>query len=408
MSILARYRGALNSVVALLGGGVNDLDFFSNIGTGAGSSIASIAVQSDGKILVGGSFSAFDGVTSGALARLNNDGTLDADFSANVGSGGSYQSEVTSGVYESRYSVTTVAPQPDGKILVGGNFTSFNGTTINRIVRLNSDGTRDTAFTTNIGTGTNFNPRTIAIQPDGKILVGGVFTTFNGATVNRIVRLNSDGTRDTAFTTNTGTGADSGVSSIAVQSDGKIILGGDFSTFNGTTANDIVRLNSNGTIDTAFLSNTGTGSNTYVRSIAIQSDGKILVGGAFTSFNGTTANRIVRLNSDGTRDTAFTTNNGTGIDQVGSFSIFSIAVQSGGKILLGGRFNSFDGTTANDIARLNSDGTLDTAFITNTGTGANNDVIEIAIQPDGKIVVGGYFTGFGGYPANRIARLGGA
>ena len=408
MSILARYRGALNSVVALLGGGVNDLDFFSNIGTGAGSSIASIAVQSDGKILVGGSFSAFDGVTSGALARLNNDGTLDADFSANVGSGGSYQSEVTSGVYESRYSVTTVAPQPDGKILVGGNFTSFNGTTINRIARLNSDGTLDTAFTTNIGTGTNFNPRTIAIQPDGKILVGGVFTTFNGATVNRIVRLNSDGTRDTAFTTNTGTGADSGVSSIAVQSDGKIILGGDFSTFNGTTANDIVRLNSNGTIDTAFLSNTGTGSNTYVRSIAIQSDGKILVGGAFTSFNGTTANRIVRLNSDGTRDTAFTTNNGTGIDQVGSFSIFSIAVQSGGKILLGGRFNSFDGTTANDIARLNSDGTLDTAFITNTGTGANNDVIEIAIQPDGKIVVGGYFTGFGGYPANRIARLGGA
>ena len=138
---------------------------------------------------MGGSFSAFDGVTSGALARLNNDGTLDADFSANVGSGGSYQSEVTSGVYESRYSVTTVAPQPDGKILVGGAFTSFNGTTINRIARLNSDGTLDTAFITNTGTGANNDVIEIAIQPDGKIVVGGYFTGFGGYPANRIARL---------------------------------------------------------------------------------------------------------------------------------------------------------------------------------------------------------------------------
>jgi uncharacterized delta-60 repeat protein len=138
----------------------------------------------------------------------------------------------------------------------------------------------------------------IAIQSDGKIVIGGSFTTFNGATVNNIVRLNSDGTRDTAFTTNTGTAFNSGVQSIAIQSDGKLVIGGQFTTFNGVTVNRIVRLNSDGTRDATFTTNTGTAFNEFVQTIAIQSDGKIVIGGVFTSFNGVTRPRLARIGGE--------------------------------------------------------------------------------------------------------------
>ena len=144
------------------------------------------------------------------------------------------------------------------------------------------------------GTGFNSGIESIAIQTDGKIVVGGDFITYNGTTQNRITRLNSDGTRDTGF--NIGTGFDNFVSSIATQSDGKILVGGSFTTYSGSTQNYITRLNSDGTRDTGFT--IGTGFTGDVRSIAIQTDGKIVVGGFFTSYNGTTQNRITRLFSE--------------------------------------------------------------------------------------------------------------
>ena len=259
----------------------------------------------------------------------------------------------------------------------------------------------DTAFTTNAGTGANAPVTPIVVQSDGKILLGGGFTTWNGVTVNRIVRLNSDGTRDTAFTTNTGTGANDDLNAIAVQSNGQILVGGNFTTWNGVTVNRIVRLNANGTRDTAFTTNTGTGANSTVNSIVVQPDGKILLGGGFTTWNGVTVNRIVRLNSDGTRDTAFTTNTGTGANNTAN----RVAVQSNGQILLGGLLTTWNGVTVNRIVRLNSDGTRDTAFTTNTGTAANNRVESIAVQSDGKILLGGFLTTWNDVTVGRVVRL---
>jgi uncharacterized delta-60 repeat protein len=370
-----------------LDGGVNDRTF-TELDNRAlfNASVFSIAIQSDGKILVGGQFSTFNGTSVNRIARLNSDGTIDTAFTSNTGTA-------------FNNSVRSIAIQSDGKILVGGEFTTFNGTTVNRIARLNTDGTLDSTFTTNIGTGFNGTVVTIAVQSDDKIVVGGNFTTFNGTTVNYIVRLNSDGTIDTDFTTNTGTAFNASVFSIVIQSDGKIVVGGNFTTFNGTTVNYIVRLNSDGTRDLGF--NTGTAFNNGVLSIAIQSDGKILVGGVFTTFSGTTVNRIVRLNSDGTRDTTFTTNTGTAFNG----TVRSIAIQSDGKILVGGEFTIFSGTTVNRIVRLNSDGTRDTTFTSNTGTAFIGTVRSIAIQSDGKILVGGEFTIFNNTTVNRIARL---
>ena len=382
----------VNRIVRLNADFSMDTAFTTNTGTGAVSAVNTVAIQPDGKILLGGDFTTFNGVTANRIARLNADGTRDTDFTTNTSAG-------------ANGTVYTIAVQPDGKILVGGQFNTLGlyYVQVNRIVRLNADGTGDTAFTTNAGTVANSNVHTIAVQSDGKILLGGTFTTFNGVTVNRIARLNADGTRDTAFTTNTGTGPNKTVYTIAVQPDGKILVGGQFTTFSGVTVNRIARLNADGTRDTAFTTNTGSGANGTVNTVAIQPDGKILVGGAFETVMGVTTYRIFRLNSDGTRDTNFPTfihTNGP------NSTVNTMAVQSDGKILVGGGFSTFSsGVTVNFIVRLNADGTRDTAFTTNTGTGASSAVFTLAIQPDGKILVGGHFTTFNGVTVNRIVRL---
>ena len=371
-------------------------------GQGPNDPISSVAIQPDGKLLIVGSFQTFNSRVVNRIARLNSNGSLDTQFAPTANA---IFANINSGLNSSG---SVVRVQTDSKILVVGDFTRYMGATVNGIVRLNPDGTRDTAFTSNTGTGTNSSALAMAIQSDGKIVLGGLFTTFNGSAANRIVRLNADGTRDADFTTNNGTGPDTNVFAVAIQPDGKILVGGSFISFNGVTANRIVRLNSDGTRDAAFTTNNGTGPNNLVTAIGVQSDGKILVGGPFTSFNAATANRIVRLNPDGTRDATFTTNNGTG---PGS-TVNSIAIQSDGKIVLGGIFTTFNGAVANSIVRLNSDGTRDTAFTTNNGTGVggavlNPNINEFAIQSDGKIVFIGRFTTVNGKLHPYLCRIGG-
>jgi len=424
----ATFNGVtVNRIARLNSDGTRDTAFTTNTGTGFDVRPRSIVIQSDGKIVIAGLFTTFNGVSIAKIVRLNSDGTRETSFVTNIfndsssiaiqsdgkiifgGSFGLFGRLNSNGTQDTSVwrslgfntIVHSVAVQSDGKIICGGDFLTFNGVTVNRIVRLNSDGTIDTTFTTNTGTGFNDTVNSIAIQSDGKIVIGGNFLTFNGVTVNYIVRLNSDGTRDISFTTNTGTSFNGSVNSIVIQSDGKIVIGGFFSTFNGATVNRIVRLNSDGTRDTTFTTNTGTAFDNGVRSIAIQSDGKIVCGGFFTTFNGVTVNRIVRLNSDGTRDTAFTTNTGTGFND----TVYSIVIQSDGKIVIGGFFTTFNGVTVNYIVRLNSDGTRDASFTTNTGTAFNSIVTSIAIQSDGKIVVVGFFSTFNGATVNRIVRL---
>ena len=366
--------------------------FYSNLGTGfAGGDVDFINIQSDGKILVGGGFTSLNGNTRNKLVRLNANGTEDTAFYTNLGTG--FNGDVEN-----------IKIQSDGKIIIAGNFTSLNGVTRNSLVRLNSTGTVDSTFYTNLGTGFNNGIYTVEIQSDGKILVGGFFNLLNGNTRNRLVRLNSTGTEDTAFYTNIsniGSGFNSGVHTIEIQSDGKILVGGSFSTLNATNMNRLVRLNSSGTVDTTFYFNLGTAFNNSIWNIDIQSDGKIIVCGTFTSFNGNTRNRLVRLNSTGTEDTAFYTNLGTGFNSY----IQSVEIQSDGKILVGGSFSTLNNVTRIILVRLNSDGTDDTAFYTNLGTFQGGSIVDIKTQSDGKILVGGVFTTLDGSTRNKLVRL---
>jgi uncharacterized delta-60 repeat protein len=361
------------------------LDATFNIGTGVNGvtiiDVSAAAIQSDGKIIIVGYFTSYDGTARNHIARLNTDGSLDVTF--NVGTG------TNSVIY-------TTAIQSDGKIIIGGDFTTYNGIPINDVARLNTDGSLDATFIVGTGatnSGVNNYVQTTAIQNDGKIIISGNFTNFNGTDINKIARLNTDGSVDASY--NIGTGGNERVYTTAMQSDEKIIIGGVFTAFNGTAKNYIGRLNTDGSVDPTF--DVGTGTDNYVYTTSVQSDGKVIIGGLFTTYNGTTLNRIVRLNIDGSLDATF--NVGTGANG----ALRTIAIQGDGKIIIGGDFTSYNSTSINHICRLNTDGSLDPTF--NVGTGTDKSVNTISIQGDGKVIFGGDFTTYNGTGRNRIARL---
>lgn len=356
---------------------------FNTGGTGipAGGILNALAVQPDGKILIGGTFTEYNGTSVGNIARLNADGTLDNTFSTGTGFGAV---------------VDVIKLQTDGKILVGGNFTAYDGTTVNRLVRLDSNGSLDATFS--VGTGANNRIYALAVQSDGKILIGGNFTDYNGTAINRVARLESSGAIDATFATAIGTGASSILYNIVLQTDGKILLLGNIATFNGTTVGHIVRLNTDGSRDIIFNSG-GTGFNSMTRAAHVLSDGKILVGGQFGAYNGTLqASQTARLLPNGDLDAIYT-------GELGASAVYALAVQSDGKVLIGGTFAGPNNLVqlSRRFARLNSDGSLDNTF--NSITGLNSNATVTIVQPDGKVLVGGQFTRYFGQKAGGIVRL---
>lgn len=267
----------------------------------------------------------------------------------------------------------SIKVQPDGKIIVAGNCDILNGVTQNNISRLNIDGTLDTTFNTGANPGANGEINSVAIQPDGKIVVAGSFATLRGVTKNYIGRLNIDGSLDTTFNVGGTVGANKVIRSVELQSDGKILVSGDFLTIRGQTQNGLARLNSDGSLDTTF-NNASDGvvgtnvSQTFQTAANIYkfiplSDGSILIGGEFTTIRGVTKNGFAKLNSNGTVDSTFNVQTGSSdTPGVTLGSISSMVVQDGGKIVIVGSFRTFRGSSIVGLARANADGSRDTAW----------------------------------------------
>ncbi|MEI6945987.1 MopE-related protein [Paraflavisolibacter sp. H34] len=368
------YNGsAKNNLVRISSTGALDATF--TTGSGPNAMVYSLALQSDGKVYIGGAFTAYNGTARNYLARLTSTGSLDAAF--NPGSGPDSYAQ-------------GIVPLSDGRILISGNFSQYNGAFRSRLARVHADGALDVSF--HPGSGANF-PVWALAESNGKIWMGGEVTLYNGVTRNRLARLHADGSADAAF--DPGKGPNNTVYTLAAQSDGKVLAGGSFTTYNGAAKPYFIRANADGTLDAAFTP--GAGPNAEVRAIVRQGDGKILAAGGFTLYNGTSRNRITRLNADGSPDATFTP--GTAANQY----VYAIALQPDGKILIGGNFSSYNGTTRTRLARLNADGTLDGSF--NPGTGANSSILSLAVLPDGKILIGGNFTSYNGTARARIARL---
>jgi uncharacterized delta-60 repeat protein len=357
-----------------------------------------LAVQADGKIVVAG-FSNNGSNNDFAVARYNSDGTLDTTFSG--------EGKTTTAIGSSSDIANSVAVQIDGKIVVAGY--SFNGSNNDfALARYNSDGTLDTTFSGDGKLRTNASSadiaNSIAVQDDGKIVVAGY--SFNGSNYDfAILRYNGDGTLDTSFD---GDGflpivfatSDDFATNLALQSDGKIVVCG-YSLFGSDYDFAIARLNSNGTLDTSF---SGDGKqlidlrsqnlNDVANDVLIQSDGKIVVAGY--SYSGIDDDfAIARFNSNGTLDTSFS-GDGISYTGVGPSNDYAtgVAMQSNGKIVVGG-YSSNGGNNDFALTRYNSDGTLDLSF---SGDGkqmiplgpANDNSTSIAIQNDGNILVTGY------------------
>jgi len=363
---------------------LNNYDFNINntnigfiIGTGftVGNGVFALAVQPDNKIIAGGAFVSYSGVTANKIIRLNVDGSVDNTF--NAGSG------PDAFVY-------TITRQTDGKLIVGGNFTTYSGQTANYILRLNSDGSIDDTFIHGALVGGVI--LSSSIQPDGKILIGGGFNNYSGITSCGIVRLNSDGTHDTSFYIGSGS-----VYSMGLQSDGKIIAVGNFLTYSGQSSRNIVRINTDGTLDTTY--NVGTGFDYLgALSVAIQNDNKAVVTGWFYTYSGVTVNHIVRLNTNGTVDNTFI--NG-GFDNATD----ALKIQPDGKILVGGSYATYSGVSATRIIRLNSNGTIDNTFNINSSNGLNGTPSDFAVQSNGNIIVGGDFTTYNNISSSKIVGL---
>lgn len=319
----------------------------------ADATVYAIAVQPNGRVLIGGAFSRVNGIERHGLARLNLDGTLDPTF--DPGSG------------KADGDVGDIVLQPDGKILVGGTFSSFNGGP-GGLLRLNSDGTVDAGFRGSVIT------TSLAYHPSGKIYVG----SYAGS---RIIRLNADGTVDPTFT-NRVTDPTAYVLALKVQSDGKVLFGGQFDEVNNHEVNHLARLNADGSIDQSFFAESPA---FQVSTLSLADDGRIYQGGwAFS-----------RLFPDGRWDESFSyslTVNGV---------FFASGLQFDGKPLAGGSFSDLNGSGRDYLVRFDEDGSLDETF----GAELNGPVQALVIQNDQRVLVGGTFSAVNGASGNNIVRL---
>jgi uncharacterized delta-60 repeat protein len=303
-----------------------------------------------------------------------------------------------------------VAPSTiDDKFYVYGEFT-FGGVG-NDIARFNADGTYDTTF--NVGAGFNRAPfasfESFDDFSDGSLFVSGDFTSYNEIAASRIIKLNNNGTIDTSF--DYGTGFNRYTTGLALDSNNKLYIGGDFATYKSVASNRIIRLDLDGSKDTSF--NIGTGFNGAVIDVKVDSSDKIYVTGYFTSYNGTAAKGIIRLNNNGSVDTLFVY--GTGITQrAGTQNFNQIIFLSDGKLLVYGNIESYNGTPANGAIKLNTDGTVDATFLANIGTGfqlptpALTGTIYVVYAKEtsyGTILFSAGFVGFNGVETNNSIEL---
>ena len=358
------------------------------------------ALQPDGKLIIAGSVERSNGSDDFALAKFNSDGSLDTSFDTD--------GKVTNDIGEGTMYTTAVAVQTDGKILTAGRHFISDLVSDNwnfSVFRYNSNGTLDTTFDgdgkASIGIFDNISDyaNSIVIQPDGKIIVAGYI--LNGSfTMYSLVRLNQNGSLDNSFNGNGKVFTDVSPSqdfgnSVALQSNGKIIVGGYSNT--GSASNfSAARYNSDGSLDTTF-----NGSGTIVTpvgdesdlafSVLVQPDGKVILAG-YSIVNGNANFSLVRYNLDGTLDPSFG-NGGKVFTLAGTTgsAAFAAALQTDGKIVVGG--NSFNSSFDFALVRYNANGTLDMSFgsngIVNTNLNGSDQINSLIIQSNGKIVATG-------------------
>jgi uncharacterized delta-60 repeat protein len=338
----------------------------------------------DGRFLFAGRFQQGDGRVRTLLRRYWPDGSVDGQFVP-----AEFLTTLTPepGLYPSY--VSSLVVQPDGRILVAGQFGSVNGVFHSNLARLNQDGTLDSSFTA--GTDAACGGRlhgALLLQPDGKILVWSGFLSVNGLSRPYLARLKSDGSLDSIFAPKPNPDTMS-VSEVALQADGKLLVAGGFWGFEGKSEVYLARLKSDGTLDQAYRG----AVNGTVNRILVLPDQRVLIGGAFTS----PRNGLARLLPDGTLDSSF--------DPKSLFNapILNFERLADGRIMVAGAFTAAGASKQNYLVRLQTDGSIDATF--DSGLGPNDWTAILGIEPNGWIVIAGLFDSINGQPASFLARL---
>ena len=415
LSLIVSALGRVSVSLALLVGGVRldaqsagnvDPSFEVGVAETVDGTVHRVIVQPDQNVLVSGEFTVAGGAIRKGIARLLQDGTADPSFRPGLSLTHEKAWELTIGA---------IFLQPDGKVLVSGVFTHYNEIRRNGLLRLHPDGTLDTSFDpgtgAQLGDGTAGQVAQITLEPDGKILLIGNFTLFQSVPRRGAARLNPDGSLDASFE------PDGPIKSFIGSSpkDGKILAVGPFGTVPGAEF-VVMRLQANGDLDPTFhMDPAVTGILTNgVMSGALLPGGKILAWGVVTSPYWTPDYiyvhcRLVRLNPDGALDERFgasTTAVGFSLDSPSfreAFSIRSVAVQADGKILIAGPFSQVNDSAGSFLARLEPDGKMDTTFRDGWPDGVVN---TIDFTSNGSIIIGGSFTKVVNTSRKRVARLG--
>jgi uncharacterized delta-60 repeat protein len=422
------FSSSLKPIIKIKSNGELDASFNAGAGPDSyGMMNGDIAIQPDGKILVAGLFSTFSGTAANRIVRLNPNGSIDNTFSIGTGLSGGYRS------------IKSIVLDGD-KIILAGSFTSFNSVPAVNIVRLLSTGQVDPNFAypgpssnhitysidqvelhaggillaglkhennafyfslmklkldgsleamfpliqgdVSVNAGAIWPP--LLTTAGSKILISGYFDKISSVSKRGMAIFNEDGSIEPSFSPSVGGTANIWASKI--QADGKILIGGSFNHVGDTYINNLVRLNPDGSIDQVFRSNLGIGFNRSVYSIEIQTNGKILVGGGFDKLNGVDKRLMIRLNEDGTVDNTF--NTALNLQSVGP-GVNEIIVLPSGKILIGGAFFYLNNTDMrNNLARLNENGSIDPTF-NQTMLTYQQRVNSIAIQSDNHLLIGG-------------------
>jgi uncharacterized delta-60 repeat protein len=426
-------------------------------GIRANSIVSLVDTQSDNKIIIVGYFTTYNTISNIGIARLNTDLTLDTTTGFNsTGAlplpdgqfGGNRQVPLDMKVLRSASNLD--------KILLAGSFTGYSGSFSNGtgIARLFPDGNIDTTFNnealaagvTRGVSGSNSQVRTLYVYPEnaingnaGKIIIGGMFDTYNGLPAYKLARLNANGTLDVAFSNNINTiftpgpnatnGFNSSPQAIAVQFDGRIIVAGYFTSFNGITKNNILRLNNNGTIDTSFNTYTGLNPNivgTQIQKILIQPDNNIIIAGFFSKYNNVSRNSIARLLSTGALDTTFNPGAGFfpvhvpnttyGSNPAGMIRSLEFEPAVGAtplKLYVSGNFTQYNSLTVPKVILINCPttgaGARDSDFRMDTNgsitTGGPNNYVWFMKKQGEKLILSGEFTLYNSNSALRITRI---
>jgi len=367
-----------HTIVKLNADGMLASDF--DAGTGATSSIAAVVVQTDGKILLGGSFSAFNGAKVNRLVRLNSNGSVDQQFLSTL------NNNLVSGV------VYTAAIQPDRKIVIGGTFDYANMPIYHSLVRLNDDGTLDTTFKPALpALSATKNADVVAISLDPQTNYWVVRTALSQKS---LVRLTDTGESDPSFVGDIISPSYDYDSRLIVDASSRITLNGNFNFSNAINSrNNLARFLATGEIDNTFIPQL---LDATVKDVQLLADGSLLVGGEFSHYGIIERSGLLKLTDKAQLKTDFQ----PVIDQAGT--IGSLAQQPDGKLLLAGSFREINGMPANNIGRLNLDGTLDPAF---NMAGVNGRIDKVVVQSTGQIIVAGAFTEADKQPALYVARL---